>query len=267
MFQRHRNFRILADLDQEILHRTVGEAQLDPGLSAWLGALVLDAHGDGQRVADDAVARRAGDHQPAVLLVPFAGQQDVRRTRQPGAGRVIGNIVDLPVGQHDDPGQAARRDVGQQARQGIDGPGALVGRRDGLVAQRQLADFQRVLLLAQFRANLFQRFRHARAPFADSLARRFVHHDRRDILQRVSLFLDQRGVGQRAQDRQCRQHAPARAARPEPYARQEGDKRQGCQDGDGQPGQQRGELYGGYRHGCYCPSRSRMAGTCTWSDL
>ena len=191
MLQGQRNIRVLADLGQDVVNRAVGEAQFDLGLPARLRALILDMDGDRQRVADDAIAWGAADNQAAVLLVPVTGQQNMHRPGQPGAFHIVGDVMDLPVGKHDDPGQAARRDVGQQACQGVDGLGALVGRRHRFVAQRQFADFQVFVLFGKLLANFVQRFGHPRAPFADSLARRVVNHDRRHILQWIALFLDQ----------------------------------------------------------------------------
>src|SRR5215469_2989920 len=98
------------------------------------------------------------------------------------------------------------------------------------------------------------------------LARGIVDHDHRDVVQIFAVLADGGGIGERGQEGDAGEEAPEAAARPA----QEGHRQeQECQDPAGQqqgPGQERRELDAEGAEG-HWPSRSRIAGTCTWSDL
>src|SRR5580658_4591045 len=101
---------------------------------------------------------------------------------------------------------------------------------------------------------------------ADAHARRIVDDDHGDVMLRLALLLDQRGVGEDDQEHDERGEAPGEAARPAPQAEGENENRQHGKGDDRRPGQERrgGDAVAGDRH---WPSLSRMAGTCTWSVL
>ena len=87
-------------------HRDLGRARL--------GALILDAVGDGLRLADDAETRRGDQRDAAVALVLAAGDERVNgrgEAERAGVGRYV---VDPPVGDHDRAGDAIGRHVGER---------------------------------------------------------------------------------------------------------------------------------------------------------
>ena len=80
---------------------------------APVGALILDAVGDGLRLPDDAETRRGDQRDAAVTLVLAAGDERVNgrgETERAGVGRYV---VDPPVGDHDRTGDAIGRHVGE----------------------------------------------------------------------------------------------------------------------------------------------------------
>ena len=68
---------------------------------------------DGLRAADNAEAGRGGHFEPAVELVLLAGEKRVHGRIEAERRRLLRNVVDLAVRDHDDAGQAVGRNVGQ----------------------------------------------------------------------------------------------------------------------------------------------------------
>src|SRR5260221_14121506 len=90
-----------------------GDARAGPGRRRR-GAEILYAHGEFDGLADEAKARRLLDDEPAIDLVWTAGEEDVQRCIEiEPIGRR--HVVHLPIGEHDDPGEALPRHVGEVA--------------------------------------------------------------------------------------------------------------------------------------------------------
>ena len=81
---------------------------------------ILDPHGQRRLLADQPEARRVRDREPAVVFVPVSREQHVQR-RAKLAGRCFRRraryVMHLPIGDHDDAGQALVRHIGQAAAQ------------------------------------------------------------------------------------------------------------------------------------------------------
>src|SRR6185437_4894308 len=103
-------------------------------------------------------------------------------------------------------------------------------------------------------------------PVANAHARAVIDDDGGHVMLRLALLLDQRRVDQDEQQQREAQRAPDQPARTAPGTEGKRDRRKRGESRDRSPGQQwrKGEAVAGDGH---CPSLSRMAGTCTWSDL
>ena len=219
---------------------------------------VLDAEGDVDVLADDAVARRLFDDQTAVRLAALPAQQDVQGTRQRrrlGGGRYI---MDLPVGDHDGAGEAPGGHVGQGAAKCVEQPRALLGgpgpsprRADnahleiGEARKIPAEDGKRLPGLGLSRAHL--------------LASALVDDDHRHVGPRHPVFADGAGIEEGQDQNAQRQGAPPRP----PGAAHHADGDQGRGE-EPQGGQQRPWHQGRETQAsAHCPSLRRMAGRCT----
>ncbi len=178
------------------------------------------------------------------------------------AGR---NVVDLAVGDHDDAGEALPRHVGHRPVERGEEPGAVVAGAGLRLSGGDHANLE-VAHPAEAVLERRQRRRSRLPAVADPLARRIVDDDDRDVALRRALFLDQRGVDEGRQQDRDSDRAPPQAPRPAPDAEAQDQRGGGGERGERKPRQQRRE---GEREGAavHWPSRSRIAGTCTWSDL
>ena len=123
-----------------------------------------------------------------------------------------------------------------------------------------------VMVFAELLGDIVHRRRGDGPAVADLLARRLVDDDDRDVALRRALFLHQRRIGEDRENQRQRRGAPGDAARPAPQPERQDQQRQCRQAGHRRPRDQRRES-DGVGAGAHCPSRSRIAGTCTWSLL
>ena len=258
---------VLADGD---LHRRQGLAVLhdvDAGQRARRGRAILDPELEGDVLVDDAEAGGGRHDEAPVGFVGQAAQQHMHRCAEAEGIEIGRDVVDLPVADEDGAGDAARRQIGDRLGQSGEEPRAAAVHRlaRGLVAGMDDAKLQpgdrldALLDLGQSGGGLL-------APRRDVLALEIVDHDHGDIVQIFAVLADGRGIGQGRQQRGAGDEAPEAAARPAPEGDRQQDHRQDSARHQQGPGQQRREFdaEGAEAH---WPSLSRIAGTCTWSDL
>ncbi len=118
---RDRQLYVLADRHQQWVLGAAVLAPDDPrlllGRIAGRGRQILDADRQRRILADEAEARRLGDHEPPVALARMPRQQHLQRRAQlpGGSGRIAGrHVVHLAVGDHHHPGEPLPRDIGHR---------------------------------------------------------------------------------------------------------------------------------------------------------
>src|SRR5260221_5527340 len=104
------------------------------------------------------------------------------------------------------------------------------------------------------------------AAVADALTRRFIDDNYGDIALRIALLLDKRRVGESCEQCDDRQHPPGETAGAPHQSEGDDSDRGSGERADCPPWQNRGKGQA-IRPAVHWPKRSRMAGTCTWSDL
>ena len=227
-----------------------------------LRPLLDDAVAQALLLVDEAEARRVGDLDAAVELVRAAGDEPMHRRVEAERRRLVGDVVDLAVGDHDGAGDARRRHVAQRPRQRAEQRGRrAVGR---IVAGLRL-DRAHLELGIAGEALLDRRFGLVGLLRAvlDRLALAAVDDERDDALQRIALLLQDHRVEEREEQRGDGEDADHRAAHARGDQRQRQHHGRHRQDGDDGPGEERREVD---RPG-HWPSLSSSAGTCTWSAL
>ncbi len=221
---------------------------------------LVDPKRDLLLVADHAVVRHLLDHQTPIALVVLAGQQQVHRRVDRERFEALRHIVDLPVGQDQDARESRAVDLRQRRAQRREQPGAALA-----VAGAGRLDHLEALDLLQFGAQLEQRLLELLRPLADGLRRRAVDQQHRDVVERLTLLLDNHRVGQRQHAQGQHRAAPEDTARPSPHPQSGDHEDRERERGQRRPGQQRGETQRGAAH--HWPRRSSRAGMCTWSVL
>jgi hypothetical protein len=261
--------RVLAGGEVGGPERPAVAADGDGGGAARLARHVVDAQHHALLLPDDAVGRDLLDDQAAVDLVVPARQQHVEGRGELQRACAFRRIVDLAVGHGDDAGDAPARHVGQRPFQGGEQARAFIPRLAlgaGGVRDPHHPDLgagqapEALLQLGDRSLGLVG------API-DSLAGRFVRDDHGHIRQGLAPLLHPAWIGERRQERGKGEGAQHRSARPTEQAEEDehgSDRRQRDQD---RQRDDRGEGDAGAVEHRYCPSRSRMAGTCTWSAL
>lgn len=255
---------LLAHRQHMVLRRPAVDRHLDGDLA--LGhrrPLHPGDQAEGHALADDAEARRVGRLQRQVEAAALAGDQGMDRAGE--ALQPVG-VVDLAVGQQHRAGDLAGGNMGGRLVQRGQEPGAFV--LAGLVG-RQLdhPELQRV-------GRGGERLDPGPQPLGGVgyLGRAIlqggrlgaVDHEEGDVLQPLTLLALELRPGQR-QHQDAQGHRPQRPSRQAAPERQQGAEqyqRRQCADRFpvelGEKGQ--GEVH-------HCPSLSRTAGACTWSDL
>jgi hypothetical protein len=199
--ERHGDARALVDFGAHHLVGLALAADAQRNLAARLAASAgfADRNLDiTRRAVDDAKLRRGDDFDPAIEFVGTAGDQRVHRgieAERCGGGR---NVVDLPVGDHDDAGEAVWRDLGkrtiefgEQVRAG----GALAGRPRG-ADPFDLETRDAPELVFQVGANGGGLSRSPR----DRLAGALVHENDGDVGEALALLLAERRIGEGRND-------------------------------------------------------------------
>ena len=255
-----------ADGDEGGLHLDAVAAQADPrhlppDPGPLAGVAVLDAVGDADFLADDAVTGRLLDDQAAVRLAAGPGQQHVQR---PGRQRrrIGGNVVDLPVGDQDGAGEALAGDLGQGLGEGGEQAGAALGVVGAGAARADDPQLQIVETRKRRAHGVQRRFALRRAP-AHRLAVRLVDHDHGHVGPGLAVLAHRARIDQsqhqNGQGGGAQRHAPPAAHGGDG----EKHRRRNPEQGDGGPGEKRGEA----EAVAHCVSLFRIAGRWTWSDL
>ncbi|MEM7226820.1 MAG: hypothetical protein AAF495_27870 [Pseudomonadota bacterium] len=81
---------------------------------------ILDAKLQGLGLADDAVARHLGHHDPAVAFLFKAGQIEVQWRVQAERLEALGHVVNLAVADQHDGADALARHLGEALAQGVE---------------------------------------------------------------------------------------------------------------------------------------------------
>ena len=122
-------------------------------------------------------------------------------------GVASGDIVHLPVGDHNDRSETLSRHVGHGPGEGDEQARSVIAGAGLRLACPNDADIEVALArepIAERRQRLF-----GRTPaIADPLARRFVDDDDRGIALRVALFFDHRWVDESGEQDRDGDHAP-----------------------------------------------------------
>ncbi|KUP92974.1 hypothetical protein TRIHO_20970 [Tritonibacter horizontis] len=274
MGQRQRQVEIHPDRQAKALgcapiHR---DLQLGQPLIFGNRALILDPQGQGDRFADDAKGGCIANDQAAVPIIAVAGHQQMQRGRQV---RGAVHIVHLTVGNGDYPRHPGTGFIRQRAGNCRHQGGTRV---IGAVIDGDPAD----LCIGTSGQGLFQfgpGCSHLIRPVRQALTGGFVFGHDHDIAQRAAVFLLNHRSRQGCKQYGCGRGPKAPATQPTPDGngqRQQADRRQRRQHRQGQQRVEQDRLR--HRHSApwrasgwqrirYCPSRSRRAGTCTWSDL
>ena len=213
---------------------------------------VFDAQGQGDRFADDGKRRRVAHDQAAVPVGPAPAQQQVQRCRQI---RGAFDVMYLPVGQRDDPGDAGARFFGQRRRQCRHqfGSGIANAVRYGDAAQFGVG------ARLDGRAQRLGGLCHLAGAVGQRLAGALVLDQHHDVGERAAVLDLIDRAGQRAQQHQCRQGAQGPAGQAAPQRQHQPGK---CQSGDGGKEGRRDQRVKDDGSG-HWPSLSSSAGTCT----
>ena len=231
-----------------------------PGSPRWVvQAQIIHRHAQFDRAADNAKAWRLDHPQPSIHLARAAGQQKVEGRIQRRGG---GHVMHLAIAEGEHPGEAGARGLGQSAFQRGEEPSALIA----ALGHRHHAQFE-IVEPAEPGLQHAARGLHRGGAAGDKLrAVRGIDHQKGDIGAYLAGFFHQPGIGQRQEESSESRGAPPDAARPAQKGRQQRQRRKPgrCRqqpERDDRREIERGELL----H--HWPSRSRMAGTCTWSPL
>ena len=179
-----------------------------------------------------------------------------------------GDVVHLAVGDGDDAGEPRPRDVAKRTIDGREQAGAFrTGFRHGDRAQLEVRQAARFRL--DFRARGFGEL----SAIADAHAGGLVDDKQPDIRQRLACFLHEPRAREPQQQHGEGEEAPHGAGRAPPKGdgeRENGETGEPASSQTGTPGSNRIAAMACSRcmvaH-AHCPSRSRMAGTWTWSPL
>ncbi len=248
VIDRHRQRNIAADRHRHLPRRAAILAPRHDRLALCALLLaggvfrqVLDPDFQLQFLADQAKARGLGDDEPAVALVGQAREQNMERRADRFGGRLGvagGDIVHLPVGDHDDARETLPRHVRHCAREGGEQARPVVAGAGLRLSRPNHADIE-VALARQAIAERRQRRFGRMLAIADPLARRFVDDDDRGIALRVALFFDHRGVDEGGQQNRDGDDAPQHAARAAHNPEGEKEQARGAERGDRVPRQER----------------------------
>ena len=198
-------------------------------------ALILDPELEAGLFPHDRKGRRIGDHQPPVPIGLLSGQQHLQRRRQFRDRR---HVMDLPVGDHDRPGNPRLWHLCQRPCQSrhrqcpgiVLAIGHMHDPKFGIGDRRNLG------------LDRLHRLRGLERPVRQALRRAVIHHQHHDIRQRLALFLLQGRIAQGHQhksqrkrpDRPADQPAPQRQSqqqrRREPQGNQSPIRHQGLKD-------------------------------------
>ncbi len=220
---------------------------------------ILDRDPDGHVMPDQAEGRRLHNAQPAVGFLAAGRDQHMQRRWQRHRGRV----VHLPIGERHDAGEARLRDIRQRPVDRGKELGSVMAAfldHDGAQLQvrhpRGLGGQRRPGSVTQ------------RGAVADLHRGRLVHDQQADVGQGIPCLPHQTWARKPQQQHAERQGTPRRPTRPAKYGRQQCDQAQRRECRERRPGQCRIEPQCGVGlFKPHWPSRSRMAGTWTWSPL
>ena len=222
---------------------------------------VLHPEPDADQVAHHPEGRRLFDHDPPVVLAAPAGQHQMERRRQRRPVRPGIRVVNLSVRDRDDRRQPMVGDIaalaGDHIEQACSAPACSLHPHD--------PDLE-VGPALHGRLEVRKHPVPDRGPVAHTLAGAVVHDEHRDIGSRFACLANQGRIGKREQEHRHGKCAPPDAGGTDPQTpadQQHGHKSNGA---EGPRVQQRINVKAdGVSH--HWPSRSRMVGTWTWSDL
>jgi hypothetical protein len=210
----------------------------DPGDTAgFLARKIVDPEGERLLAADDPEARGLGHGDAAIAFVLAAGQQQVERRVEAERFQVLRRVVDLAVADDQDTGDPLARHLRKTLAQGGEKPCALLVPAETRAAgadHAHLGVLEPVQRLGQVR----ERGLALLGPRYYVLARALVHHDHDHVVQTRALLLDQRGIGERRDQRGGGRGAPPDAGRPPPQGQRDGGQRDDGQGRHHGPGQQ-----------------------------
>ena len=174
-----------------------------------VGTLILDAVGDGLRLADDAEARRGDERDAAVALVLAAGDERVNGRGEAERAGVGGYVVDAPIGDHDGAGDAIGGTSASAEPSAVNNRVPSVSPSDCPASTTRTSSPGMRLRRSTIAARAC--FGLPRA-VAEILARAFVDHDDGDRAERVAILARERRIGEREHDERQRQRADDGAA-------------------------------------------------------
>ncbi len=171
-------------------------------------ALILDPEGDGLLLADNAEARRRGQHHAAVALVGTSGDQRMQRRVEAERGGVGRHVMHAAVGDQEGAGDPVRRHVGERGAERREQPRAV-----GLAVGDAGFDHAHVEIgnAAEPLVQRGARFLGLFGALAEILARALVDHDDDHRGDRIAILAREGRIGERQHEQGKRgRRAPAR---------------------------------------------------------
>ena len=259
---RHLDRHLAPDRHAQRLGRLAVAAEGEAGGRRRTGhAEIVDRDAQHHGLADDPVGGRLDDAEPAVGLLALGGQQEMERRGRRGGG----DVMHLAIGESDDAGEPRARDLGERPIHGREQARAVMAAfRHGDGAELEVGQLRGLRLDAGDRGIA------ERDAVAGVHRGGVVHHEEADIGQAFARLLHEARPGEPGEQHGEGEAAPQRAARAPQQSEAEHGEAEDAERAEHPEGQRRIEADRGDRliemH-AYCPSRSRMAGTCTWSPL
>ncbi len=257
--QAQRNFHRLAGPRQHARHHlAVAPHRHRDRIARPVG--LLGFHGKDDVLADQAEPRRLDQHDAAVALRGVSGDQSVERRLEARGGERRRNIVDLAVRHHDHCAEPLAGDIGETRVQRRKQPRAVAAL--GLAGVRPRVDGPDLDVVEPLQ-RLVERDVGGfglGAAVAEILRGAAVQHQCDHVAQGLAPLLDQRGIGERAE--QGGKDDRAQDGAPAPQDERGDDE--GRRDDGEQPDQpERRERREGEAELPQCPSLSSNSGTWT----